>query len=407
MGRKDAGAALALIVLAAAGAAHAQSALVRPMYEFPTAPPISGPASVQLGETPLFVTPYLGAAYGYDDNLFYSHSGEKSSSLYLVSPGVKLDARDPNKVVQVSYQGQVGRYTSSSDDDYVDHTARAQFDAAFDRRNFLRLGFDYIRSHDPRGSTDRPLSTRPDRYRQSDPYVTYAFGTPGAPGRVELYYNGLQRRYLNNREFTASSDRDMPEFGGAFYWRAMPRTYVLVEARRTNIDYVDQNAASGDERRIYAGVSWEATAATTGTVKVGNLRRRFDEGNVPTFSGTSWEALVTWAPRSYSKFDLYSARQTSESTGLGSFILTSASGVAWNHAWSSFFSTNLNLRYQRDKYQDYDRTDRTTTLGVRAGYKFRRWLTLGAEFSRTQRDSNIDIFEYDKNLYLVTATFSL
>lgn len=407
MANRKAAIAAASVALALAGASHAQTTYIRPMYEFPGEPPLTGPASVQVADSPFFVTPYLGLAYGYDDNLFYSHTNEKSSDFYTITPGFTVDARDANKVLQASYRAQVGRYTSSADDDYVDQTARAQFDAAFDRRNFLRLGFDYVLGHEPRGSTDRPISGRPDRYQQADPYANYAFGTPGAPGRIEAYYRGVERHYLNNREFTSVSDRDLPEFGAAFYWRVMPRTYVLFEGRKTNIDYTNPNPASGDERRIYAGVSWEATAATTGTIKVGQLRRRFDGGNVPTFSDTSWEALVSWAPRTYSHFDFYSARQTNESTGLGSFILTSLAGVNWKHGWTSYLTTGLDLRYQRDQYQGFDRTDRTTTIGVRADYKFRRWLTLGAEFSHANRESNTDIYQYDKNVFLVNATLSL
>lgn len=408
MRNRNASAALIVLALAGAAAAEAQTTFVRPMYQFPATPPITGPASERIGESPVFAMPFLGAAFGHDDNLFYSHTNPKGSDLYVLSPGVNLDARDENKVIQASYQGQVGRYTSSRDDDYVDHTARAQFDVAFDRRNFLRLGLDYLRAHDPRGSTDRPIASEPDRYRQTDPGFTYAFGAPGAPGRVEAYFNDMDRRYLNNRDATAQSDRDMREYGAAFYWRAMPRTYVLAEARKTDIRYSRFDPLrDGDERRLYAGVAWEATASTTGTIKVGALRRRFDSGLVNDFSGTSWEALVTWAPLSYSKVDVYTARQTNEATGLGSFILSSAGGAVWNHAWSSAFSTNLNVRYQRDQYQNFDRTDRTTTFGARAGYKFRRWLTIGAEYTRLKRDSNIDVFEYDKNLYLITATGSL
>jgi polysaccharide biosynthesis protein VpsM len=41
------------------------------------------------------------------------------------------------------------------------------------------------------------------------------------------------------------------------------------------------------------------------------------------------------------------------------------------------------------------------------GYRFRRWLTLGAEYTHIQRDSNRAGFEYDKNIYLLTATASM
>jgi hypothetical protein len=182
----------------------------------------------------------------------------------------------------------------------------------------------------------------------------------------------------------------------------------MAEARRTEIDYkhVDPGL-SADENRFYVGATWEATAATTGTIKVGRLERDFKNASLNDFSGSSWEALITWAPRTYSKFDFYSARQTNESTGLGNFILTSVSGVTWTHAWSSYLNTGVDLRYQKDQYQGFDRNDEIKSLGLKVGYRFRRWLTLGAEYAYSQRDSNLPQFEYNKNFYLLTATASM
>jgi hypothetical protein len=407
MTNKTLQAARGLIFAAIVTAANAQSTVVRPAYQYPAPPAASGPTSVQLGETPFFVLPYIGLGAGYDDNLFLSSTNKKASTLYVISPGIKIDARDPNKVIQLGYQAQIGRYGQSEDDDYIDQTVRAQFDVAFDRRNFLRVGLNHLRNHDPRGSTDRPIAGSPDKYRLTNPYVTYALGAPGAEGRVEVYYTFAGKTYLNNRSTTAASDRNTEEFGGAFYWRVMPKTYLMAEARETRIAYELSSVTLGaHERRIYGGVSWEATAATTGTIKVGNLKRQSDSDR-PNFSGTSWEGIVTWAPLTYSKFDFYTARQTNESTGLGNFILSSIAGVAWNHAWSSIISTGVDYRYQKDEYQGFDRSDKTNGLGMKVGYKFRRWLTLGAEYSHTRRDSNLPVFEYHKNLYLLTATASM
>jgi hypothetical protein len=188
----------------------------------------------------------------------------------------------------------------------------------------------------------------------------------------------------------------------------MPKTYAIFEARETRIAYhLPTSPLDANETRIYGGISWEATAATVGTIKVGNLKRRPEDDSASDFSGTSWEAIVTWSPRTYSKFDFFTARQTNESTGLGNFILSSIAGVSWNHAWSSVLTTGVDYRYQKDEYQGFDRTDKSNILGLKVGYKFRRWLTLGAEYSHTQRDSNLPTFEYDKNLYLLTATASM
>jgi hypothetical protein len=381
---------------------------IRPSYEFPSAPPTTGAASVQLGETPFYFLPYLGLAAGHDSNLFFSDINKKGSDLYIASAGFNVDARSGAVVFQGHAQVQDGRYASSRDDSYIDSNAGARVDWALNRRNFVRAGIDYIRGHDPRGSTDRPVGTTPDKYRLSDPYFNYAFGAPGARGRIELYYSDASRRYLNNREVTEASDRDTQEFGGAFYMRVMPRTYAMAEVREDNIRYrLPGSPQSADEDRIYLGVSWEATAATSGTLKFGRLKRNFISDEFPDFSGTSWEGLATWAPKTYSKFDFYTARQTNESTGLGDFILSSIGGVTWTHDWTSYIRTGVEVRYQRDAYQGFDRTDKTWMTGLKAGYKFRRWLTLGAEFDYWNRDSNIDSFDYTRNLFLVTAAISL
>ena len=46
-------------------------------------------------------------------------------------------------------------------------------------------------------------------------------------------------------------------------------------------------------------------------------------------------------------------------------------------------------------------------LGLKVGYRIRRWLTLGFEYTYTQRDSNQRVYEYDKNFYLLTAVASM
>jgi hypothetical protein len=396
---------LAAVALFTATAAQSQH--LRPAYSYPAAPEGSGPAAVQMGDTPLYFTPYIGVAYGRDDNLFTSDIIKRASNLYIISPGVKVDARSANAVLQAAYQGQIGRYTDSEDDNYIDHTFRSQLDFAIDRRNFVRVNYDYLHAHDPRGSTDRLPSGSPDKYNLSTPSFLYAFGAPGAQGRLEAYYSDARKRYTNNRDVTFASDRNTQEFGGVFYWRVMPRSYALFEARRTDLSYLDPASPfNSTEYRYFGGVAWEATAATTGTVKIGRIEKRFESG-APTFTGTAWEASVVWAPRTYSKFDFYSTRTPTESTGLGNFILSDITGVNWTHAWSSVVNTGVDARFQKDRYKGVDRTDETYSLGFKVGYKFRRWLTLGAEYTYTNRDSNRDVFDYDRNFYLLTATASM
>src|SRR6516162_4575362 len=138
MSNKKYAVAGAVLLLALATGAHGQAtALIRPAYVFPPAPEVGGPGSIQIGDTPAFVTPYLGVAGGRDDNLLLSNTNQRASNYYVVSPSATLDARDSNKVLKIGYYAQIGRYSSSTEDDYVDQAARAQFDMAFDPHNFL------------------------------------------------------------------------------------------------------------------------------------------------------------------------------------------------------------------------------------------------------------------------------
>jgi hypothetical protein len=298
----------------------------------------------------------------------------------------------------------VGRYWSSHNDDYIDSSTHAVADMAFSQRAFGRAGIDYILGHDPRGSTDRAVSPTPDQYKIIYPNATFAFGAPGAQGRFEAYYAFAQRRYQNNRNTTQFSDRDTQEFGGALYVKVAPKTYVLGEVRRTDIDYKITSPNSARETRYYGGVTWEATAATTGTLKYGRVKRDFTS-TLPDETDSSWEGQVIWTPRTYSQFTFLTSRQTNESSGEGSFILTEAYQLGWSHNWSSYVTSGVTARWQRDDYQNFSRTDDTRSLGLRVGYKFRPWLTLGAEYTRTNRDSTRNN-DYDKNLYLLTATIA-
>jgi hypothetical protein len=390
------------IAAAACGLAQAQ---VRTQYEYPADSVERGVR--QLGDTPFYMTPFAGLAIGYDDNVLLTPSNEKTSNYWIFSPGINLDARGPRSVFQLKYQAQIARYSDSPDDNYIDQTGRVSFDYGLDTRNFVQLGVDYIHGHDPRGSTDRPVQSEPDVYQLVVPRATYAYGAPGARGRVELFASATDRRYLNNRSTTAASDHFIPEVGGTFYARVQPKTYVLTEVRYRDIDYkLSGNPGEGHELSYFVGATWEASAATSGTVKVGQLRRKTELGGAED-TDSSWEAAITWRPRTYSRFQLATLRQTTESTGVGQFIVATSVLLDWTHSWNSNFTTGVDLRYRQDKYQGVDRTDDSKGFGLRAGYKFRRWLTLGAEWTRWKRDSNQPSVEYDKNVYLLTATGSL
>ena len=266
----------------------------------------------------------------------------------------------------------------------------------------------YAQGHDPRGSTDRTISTGPDKYDNTGANALLAYGANGAAGRVELEAGTIKRHYTNNRATTFLSDRSNDTAAARFFVRVAPKTSLVFEARQDKFDYESPiSLFDSKEKRFLAGVTWDATALTSGTVKVGRIRKNFDSPALKSYSGTGWEANVRWSPLTYSTFDFFTSKGFLEATGLGNFILDKRYGAAWNHAWSSRVTSGVNYTRSDDVYDGFNRNDKIDSLGFKINYKLTRWLTLGGEVAHTKRASNITAFEYKKNVYMFTLGATL
>ena len=401
-------AAAAIALAMSGGMAMAQSSgPVAPQYQIPTA--AGSPGGIQLGEG-LYFLPYAKLGISRDDNLFLRPTNEKSSNLTIFNPGFQLQARRPNAQYKLAVDVVNGAFSDSSADNYLDRTFRGSGEWVMSSSAGLRLGLNSDYLHDPRGSTDRPLGNEPDTYRDNGANVLFAYGANDAKGRIELAGGTAQKRYRNNRAFTEAADRDTDNVRGTAFFRVMPRTSLLIEASQFKYDYtLGSSTLDSKENRYMAGVTWEATALTSGTVKVGNLKKEFSSSSRNNSSGSNWEVAVQWSPMTYSKFDFYTTKTIYESTGIGDFVLSKRSGVAWNHEWNSKLSSIVNYNYAQDDFlgAGSSRKDDINGLGFKVNYKFSRIFTLGADYTYTDRDSNIPDFRYKRNQLMLTAGAAL
>jgi hypothetical protein len=399
----------AMLASAAVGAWAQTTAPVKPVYQIPTSETSNenAPRGVNLGEG-LSLYPSIGASFGRDDNLFLSHVNEKSSTVYMLAPGLKLQARGATSLFTVDLNSTMARYEQSRADDYTDIHFGGTGEFVLSSRTGLRLGAEYNKGHDARGSTDRAGTAEPDEYRNNGVNGLFAFGGNEARGRVELETGAYRKRYLNNHATTFASDRDNSNFAGRFFARFTPKTSFLIEARTEKFDYTSPvSLLDSRERQYLAGVTWDATAATSGTIKVGKIYKNFLSSRVADFSGTGWDATVQWAPMTYSRVGFYAIKDFGESTGIGDFVLSKRAGVNWTHDWNSRLSTIASLGRVNDDFTNGGRSDSTDSIGFKVNYRLHRWLTIGGELSNVDRDSNISTFRYKRNIYLLTVGATL
>lgn len=411
MGKNQLSVLIGALLASAAFSALAQTtAPVKPTYEIPTGEAKKGddgPRGWPIREG-VALYPSIGFSFGRDDNLFLTNSNQKSSTIYALAPGLKLQARSSATIFTLDANLKSARYVQSRADDYTDYRIAGTGEFVLSSRMGLRLGAEYNKGHDPRGSTDRGVGGEPDLYRNTGFGGLFAFGGNDARGRFEVEASTFDKRYTNNRASTIVSDRNTDSFTGRFFARFAEKTSFLVEARADKLDYKSSSSLLDSNERFYlAGVTWEATAATSGTVKIGQIRKDFASNATRDFSGSGWDATVQWAPLSYSKFTFTTSKNFGESTGVGDFLLTKRYGATWIHNWNPRLSTTAGISRSNDDFVNGGRSDSTDNIGLKLNYKVQRWLTLGGEFSNTNRDSSNSTFNYKKNVYSFTVGATL
>ena len=93
------------------------------------------------------------------------------------------------------------------------------------------------------------------------------------------------KRYTNNREITQAFDVSTWDVAARFYYRIAPETRLLAEIRDTEYDY-RSSPLDNSEQRYLLGATWDITAATSGTLKVGYVTTKVQAGGAQRLCGS-------------------------------------------------------------------------------------------------------------------------
>jgi hypothetical protein len=374
------------------------------------------PANIELG--PLYLTPTLAVKEYYTDNLWLTNVQEKDTWASVVTPKVQAWMQNGPSDYSMSFQVEDSTYHSSGDDDYTDYTTHLDIHQEFTARNSANLFAYYYDGHERRGTgfIEGELSlitNKPVEYTQATFGGDYTYGSTEGRGRMKLAAKSSEFDYKNFREFTRYYDRTEDTLDGTFYWKVASRTDALFELRAidNNYDRPDPEDPAGtltnDEWNYLVGVAWDATAKSSGHVKVGGYDRQYDSSDRSDEEGFLWEVGVEWKPRSYSLVDFTTRRYYQATNGLGDGINTREAKLGWRHGWSERSSTRLNLGFSNDDYEGSERKDDIYGVEARYDYAFRRWADFGIGYRYEDCDSDLDFYDYNENVFFVEAKLSL
>jgi hypothetical protein len=268
---------------------------------------------------------------------------------------------------------------------------------------------------DNRNST---FKTENDKYNSKNVGGVYTFGAEAARTQIEFGANYDELRYDNSKRYTptgprinSEKERDATALRSTVFYEVAPKTKALLEARYTDYKYQNKNFGrdklDSKNKGVLVGVTWDATAKTSGTFKIGRERRSFDSSDYGSQSTGMWEAGVTWAPLTYSTFELNTRQGFDEGNDGASSIKTQSTRLGWKHYWMDRLYSDTSYTRTDQKYQQtVKREDNTDNYGLSLTYQARRWLDVGIGYTYTDRASDVKNERYTRNIYALTINAS-
>lgn len=367
---------------------------------------------------PFRLVPTLQVAALQDSNIYKLSDNEVSSFITLIKPTFDLLAQDRDNTYSARYAIAAGLY-GEGDNNYVDNmfsvnahvepTGRFRFDAGAGY-NFLH---DDLGTAFTEGLSQAALEARggPDKYNLATLNGGVEYGAKDAAGQLALSLNYGQKRY---DAADAAAARDLDTLSGllGFRLRVMPKTKLLLDVEYEKGDYANATTASVSDytgTAYFLGAMWENSANTTGKIRLGNNKRDVAQGD--GISGFAWDVGVVWTPLDRTRFTLDGNRRLQDGT-LPTVSIDGRSLVGgWEHDWSERLESKVTLGLGIEDHTRLPgtgiRNDDSLTLGFVVNYQMRRWAVLGVGISKTDRDSTMDIYDYDRAVFSLNAQLSL
>lgn len=349
----------------------------------------------------------LEAGAVYSDNYFYEATNSLSATGYRVRPEVRLSRNMAPVEFRLNSYAEQADYDLPGDlDNYTDYGA----DSGLVWRPFSRHAFDvsgvYRRGHDQSGLLR--TETTPvfdvgeiDEWNQTEAYVAYQYGAPGSTAGNRLRAGQRSREYVTNRDATVFLNYDVRELGYELDYRYSPKTAFLLDVGHRSINYERGVLSSignrnGNEFTLRTGLRWQATAKTSGDLRIGASSYSLDGRARDSRQSLSWRANVRWEATNNTQIQLATGQSNIETFRNDTFFIEERNvGLSWRQVWTPRLNTTLGAAYSQSEFVGSTREDDVLVLSAGFGYTVLRNVSLFGDYGRNDRGSNEAFRDYD------------
>ena len=342
----------------------------------------------------------------YDDNVFLDSSDEKDDFIITLSPGIAF--RQPfqeDSLLSLDYHAEINKYSDNTSQDATNHFLSGAVD--FNWRDLTFKVYD-----DFKRVYEHPSVEDTERVKRDDNSI-------GAAGRwqrdrlgIQLGYEHFTRNYRDNDVYE-QYDRAEDIYSLILTHQTFAKTELLFEYDYARINYDENVRPDSSYHQILVGAMGELTPKTAAVIKTGYQFRDYDDEGESDFSSGVLYADISHKFSDKDALKLSLSKTAYESTyGGNNFYKVVNVSAVFDHFFSQKLMGFLTGSYQINSYpeettegtQTAKRKDKYYTIGAGLRHYLKRWLTLTLRADHIIRDSNFDVFEYDKNLITLSAT---
>lgn len=368
-------------------------------------------------QTRLVLYPSIGVGVTWDDNFYAEPTDTNSATIYRLRPAVGIRSSRGITNMGAGYSGVYSAYNiegGSEQDSTYDHNLFADFS-----RNGEKMQggatINYRRGHDLKGGIDDNVDYF-DAWDQAALRGWLNFGNPAA--RLNFRVDALTGARV--QDDLSAIDVNSTALGAMLKARVGNKTNAVLEGGIRRFDYTNSNQ-SADTTYARIGVTWEATAKTTGFISYGQEKYMPDNpgeliesdepgpafGVINESNNSTWRGSIRWEATADDSLLLASTQGVRISSGTGSHKVATRSSAAWTHIWSDRIRSNLAYATGEDVFKGTTRVDELDEYQVNLSYNFRRDMLLSGGWYYLDRASNVYERNYDRNTLILNFTWEL
>jgi hypothetical protein len=364
-----------------------------------------------------YVFPSLTNGISYNDNVFAADNNEQGDFLYTLEPQLAVRSDWNRHAVGLAAGGQLGYYFDETGENYQDAFATASGRLDILSSTALRGTIDLRREHEERGD--------PNDVAGAEPTVFYNFSgaLEGSHrfNRVTISAGGEVRHYdYEDVDAQGGGTIDQDDRDRMGYRPGVKVAYEFIDGYAAfvraegDIRRYDNGADSDGINRdsqgydVVGGASFDLTGLLFGEAFAGVRQRFFEDSQFETATSPVVGATLTWIPTGLTTVALKVDNAFIESTDINSSGYNSTGiGVTVDHELLRNLILSAGAGFRYDDFEGISREDKFFTGSAGASYLMNRWLSLGARYTYSNRNSNEAGNDYDRNLISLLLTAKL